>query len=342
MTTRNPLRSTSLLAAAVLFTAVRASVAGDKFKPKGIYGPDDRREASEVKSPTMRSWVDATVAIFSATSVEADAEKKTSALKTRPFSQAGVQTPENPFGGAVDLCPEEPYRGQAAGAFCSGSLVGEDLVMTAGHCMETEEDCKAAKFVFGFAAGKDGQPPASVPSDEVYSCSKLVAQKMEGKGPDFAIAKLDRSVKNHTPLRIRRSGTPPVGTPLVVIGHPVGLPTKVAGGASIRKNDEGGFFAGNLDTYGGNSGSAVINSVTGEVEGILVRGGADFEYDAQRKCARSVRTMNDTGRGEDVTLVSNVLASVPDAHKPKSLAGAASSDRALSALALVASGVGPF
>ena len=38
-----------------------------------------------------------------------------------------------------------------------------------------------------FAAGKDGQPSASVSSDEVYSCGKLVAQKLEMKGADYAI-----------------------------------------------------------------------------------------------------------------------------------------------------------
>lgn len=339
MTPKNPL----LTAVTLSLVALTASAAPQgKFKPKGIYGADDRRELSQVQSPTVKAWADATVAIFQAGSVTADAEKKTSALTTKPFDKAGVRTPEQPWGTAVDLCPDEPYKGQGAGAFCSGSLVGPDLVMTAGHCMETEEECKAAKFVFGFAAGKDGQPSASVSTDEVYSCGKLVAQKLEGNGPDYAIVKLDREVTNHKPLRLRRSGNPPNGTPLVVIGHPVGLPTKVAGGASIRQDDKGGYLVSNLDTYGGNSGSAVLNAVTGEVEGILVRGGADFEYDAERKCARSVKTMNDTGRGEDVTLVSNVASFVPDANKPKSIANAQPSDKALKVLALLETGVGPF
>ena len=82
--------------------------------------------------------------------------------------------------------------------------------------------------------------------------------------------------------------------------------------------------------------------VTGEVEGILVRGGADFEYDAERKCARSVKAMNDTGRGEDVTLVSNLVGFIPDANKPKSIANAQPSDKALKVLALLETGVGPF
>lgn len=307
---------------AALTLGLAAAVAGaapakKPFKPKGIYGPDDRRELSEVKSPAVKAWADATVAIFQGAQVTAASEKKTSALTTRPFDKAGVRTPDNPWGEMVELCPDEPYKGQQAGAFCSGSLVGPDLVMTAGHCMETEEECKAAKFVFGFAAGKDGQPAASVASDEVYSCGKLVAQKLEGTGADYAIVKLDRPVPNHKPLRLRRSGNPPNGTPLVVIGHPVGLPTKVAGGASIRQDDKGAYLVANLDTYGGNSGSAVFNTVTGEVEGILVRGGQDFEYDPARKCAKSTRTMNDTGRGEDVTLASQVAPFIPDANKPK-------------------------
>jgi len=340
MNPRNPLL-------AVLTVGLAAAVAGaapakKPFKPKGIYGPDDRRELSQVQSANVKSWADSTVAIFAGAQVTADAEKKTSALTTKPFDKAGVRTPEAPWGAAVELCPDEPYKGQQAGAFCSGSLVGPDLVMTAGHCMETEEECKAAKFVFGFAAGKDGQPAGNVSTDEVYSCGKLVAQKLEGIGSDYAIVKLDREVKNHKPLRLRRSGNPPNGTPLVVIGHPVGLPTKVAGGASIRQDDKGAFLVANLDTYGGNSGSAVFNSVTGEVEGILVRGGADFEYDEARKCAKSVRTMNDTGRGEDVTLASQVTSFVPDANKPKTIANAQPGDKALKVLALLETGVGPF
>jgi len=342
MTPMKPLLTAVSLSLAFL-SAVEASAApGKPFKTKGIYGADDRRELSQVQSPTVKAWADATVAIFQGAQVTADAEKKTSALTTKPFDKAGVRTPEQPWGAAVELCPDEPYKGQSAGAFCSGSLVGPDLVMTAGHCMETEEECKAAKFVFGFAAGKDGQPAGNVSSDEVYSCGKLVAQKLEMNGPDYAIVKLDREVANHKPLRLRRSGNPPNGTPLVVIGHPVGLPTKVTGGASIRQDDKGGFLVANLDTYGGNSGSAVLNSVTGEVEGILVRGGADFEYDEARKCAKSVRTMNDTGRGEDVTLVSNVTGFIPDANKPKTIANAQPSDKALKVLALLETGVGPF
>ncbi|MDD5320391.1 MAG: hemopexin repeat-containing protein [Methylococcales bacterium] len=61
-----------------------------------------------------------------------------------------------------------------------------------------------------------------------------------------------------------------------MIVHPVGLPTKFGGGATVRDNSPSAFFLANLDTYGGNSGSPVFNSSTHEVEGILVRGETDF------------------------------------------------------------------
>ncbi|MFA5137968.1 MAG: serine protease [Elusimicrobiota bacterium] len=302
----------------LLLAAVMAQ--SQEFRHEAIYGPDDRREPHQVRSSRIRGWADSTVALFDSGDVTVDEEKKTAALKTSPFKQAGVKTPGNPWGEFVDLCPGEPYLGQNTGAFCSGSLVAEDLVMTAGHCVKSDEHCKGSiKFVFGFRAGKEGQPPGSVPSDDVYSCASLVDRKLERAGVDYALVKLDRAPKGRTPLRIRRTGKPPVGAPLTVIGHPVGLPTKISGGASIRKNDEGGYLVGNLDTYGGNSGSAVINTVTGEVEGILVRGETDFVYDEKNKCAKSVRKMDDTGRGEDVTLVENLKDSIPDAHKPKPL-----------------------
>ena len=306
---------------AALLAALAAASAAAQITTKAIYGPDDRREPSEVQSDRIRGWADSTVALFQAEKVTVDAEKKQAALATNPFTTAVVKTPDNPWGESVELCQQEGYKGQAKGAFCSGSLVGEDLIMTAGHCVEDEESCKSGiKFVFGFRSDKEGQIPASVSSEEVYGCSKLVAKKLEGSGPDFAIVKLDRPVKDHPVLRIRRAGKPPVGSPLTVIGHPVGLPTKVAGGASIRKNDAGGYLIGNLDTYGGNSGSAVINTVTGEVEGILVRGETDFVYDEKSKCAKSMRKMDDTGRGEDVTLAEQVRAFIPDPHKPADLA----------------------
>ncbi len=44
----------------------------------------------------------------------------------------------------------------------------------------------------------------------------------------------------------------------------------------MRSNRRREFFVANLDTYGGNSGSPVVDARTYVVEGILVRGEDDF------------------------------------------------------------------
>src|SRR3712207_7306735 len=53
-------------------------------------------------------------------------------------------------------------------------------------------------------------------------------------GADWALVRIDRPVTNHSVVRIRRAGQIANNQAVHVIGHPVGLPTKVAGGAIVR------------------------------------------------------------------------------------------------------------
>ncbi|MFA6318926.1 MAG: trypsin-like peptidase domain-containing protein [Elusimicrobiota bacterium] len=260
-----------------------------------IYGDDDRLDIYQVTNAKLLKMADSTAALFEGGSVTVDGAK--AALATRPYGEG------------MRLCKEEPFYEQRNGAFCSGSLIGPDLLMTAGHCIETEEACKDVKFVFGFAVTKKGVNPESVPATEVYGCGKLLGRAQVDDGADWALVKLDRRVLNHTPLKLNRTGKIADKTPLLVIGHPAGLPTKVAGGASVRDASPEGYFVANLDTYGGNSGSAVFNAGTGLVEGILVRGENDYVW--KGSCRVSNKCPADGCRGEDVTKISAVSTQVP-------------------------------
>ena len=110
---------------------------------------------------------------------------------------------------------------------------------------------------------------------------------------DYAVIKLDRVPENRTPLEIRIKGSIKKGTELVVIGHPSGLPLKIADGARVTTK-RWNFFYSNLDTYAGNSGSAVFNRKTGVVEGILIQGATD--YVANGSCNVSKRTSNSNAK----------------------------------------------
>ncbi|HMN69468.1 MAG TPA: serine protease [Bdellovibrionales bacterium] len=255
-----------------------------------IYGADNRHDYFEVADPFWRSRADGTVALLRAANVE-DLGDGTSRLRT------------SPFGTGSGLCASEPYYEQETAAFCSGFLVTPDTIVTAGHCVRTQVACDNTRFVFGFRLEASGAQPRAVPTSQVFSCARLVHAVANPSGEDFAVVKLDRPVTHAEPVLLQNTARPPVGTGLVVMGHPSGLPLKIADGAEARVvRDE--YMVANLDTYGGNSGSAVFNALTGEVEGILVRGEMDYIY--KNGCRVSNICVEEGCRGEDVTLIERV------------------------------------
>jgi hypothetical protein len=220
------------------------------------------------------------------------------------------------FGDDFGLCESEPFRDQPSGGFCSGALVGDDLMITAGHCIEDEYECESTRFVFGYQVKKEGEYPTSAPVGEVYSCAEIIRRDQVSDGADYAVIRLDRKVSNHRPLAINRAADLKDGDKVGVIGHPSGLPVKIAFGESlVRDVAPEGYFVANLDTYGGNSGSAVFNTKSGLIEGILVRGETDFITTSEGCRASNVCEADDC-RGEDVTKISALADIIPDVGTP--------------------------
>ena len=204
------------------------------------------------------------------------------------------------------MCKSERFSQQLTAANCSGFLVADNLLVTAGHCMRSKRDCLGSKWVFDYKVQSEDQTWAMVEKTSVYSCVKVIQSVLNNSTKDdWALIQLDRDVTDRQPLKYRTSGKVNLRAPLVVIGHPTGLPQKIADGANVRRHSSK-YFTANLDTYGGNSGSAVFNADTGEVEGILVRGATDYVYDSSQGCRVSNRLSNHGGRGEDVTYITNI------------------------------------
>jgi hypothetical protein len=284
--------------AALAALAQLAAPAAAQLHTKVIYGSDTRIDLYQVDNAKLLSLADSTVALFQSNGVTT--EDGVAKLTTESYGQTRI------------LCKEEPFYEQRTGAFCSGSLVAPDVIMTAGHCVPSAEECAGIKFVFGFAVKEKGVLPESVPAGEVYGCKELIGRQQIGDGADWALVRLDRKVAGHAPLKLNLTGAIANKTEVLVIGHPAGLPTKIAGGAHVRDNSKNGYFVANLDTYGGNSGSAVFNSATGLVEGILVRGEQD--YVKKGDCFVSNVCPVDGCRGEDVTKIAEVSDKIPAAE----------------------------
>ncbi|MBI3117089.1 MAG: trypsin-like peptidase domain-containing protein, partial [Candidatus Hydrogenedentes bacterium] len=214
----------------------------------------------------------------------------TLALTTYPYTVEGVEP-----------CPGEPFTDQPTAAFCTAFQVGHDLIATAGHCVSYDVgDPSALAFVFGFIMTDAATAVVTFDASQVYWGNEVIDYQVSDA--DYAIVRVDRPITapGAAPLPIRRMGTVPEGTQIGVIGHPWGLPLKLAFGetTTVQDSSPDEFFIANLDTYGGNSGSPVFNAESGLVEGILVRGLADFDYIEDGDCFRSSVVEDEFGSEE--------------------------------------------
>jgi hypothetical protein len=278
--------SNAFLSAMGMALSATLSVGFVNITPKVIYGEDNRHDVYQDPSAAVREAADSTVAFISNSQIKINGAM---ALIT-----AGTLQKE------MNVCPSEPYSQQPAAANCSGSLVGDDLIATAGHCVNAN-DCGRYSVVFGYRMQDQYTAITSIPTEDIYTCKAIVAREYTGN-QDYALVRLDRPVKNHRVLTLSSTPVAP-GDEIYVIGHPSGLPTKVTDKAHVRGLFSG-YFRANLDTYGGNSGSAVFNSTTNQVIGILVRGETDFK--TVGSCRVSNVCEEDSCRGEDVTNISYI------------------------------------
>lgn len=208
-----------------------------------------------------------------------------------------------------NLCSGERFAAQLTATRCTGFLVAPDVLVTAGHCVQNETQCVNSSWIFDFNAESGDVVKTTFPVRNVYKCQSIIAREknLETQN-DFAVIRLDRAVKGRTPLKVRLAGKIDESTELLIIGHPASLPTKIVDGGTIRTNDNPVFFNANIDSFGGNSGSPVMDARTGLVEGILVRGEKDFIYDAEKSCYTTNVCIEGSCRGEDATRITNIAS----------------------------------
>lgn len=257
------------------------------YLPKVIYGKDERVEAAYYPNERVRAL---------SRSVAGRVGKDLLVKEGSEFKLPNL-TLEHTMG----VCANERFATQTAFVECSGFLVGADLLVTAGHCIQNQSDCDQNKWVFDYVLSAH-----SLPENKVYGCKEIVSQDLSAAN-DYAVIRLDRPVYDRKPLKLRQSGEVSPQSKLIVMGHPSGLPLKIDDNGSVREIPaDQNYFVAELDTFGGNSGSPVLNQQTLEVEGILVRGDRDYSWNPELSCAVANVCANGSCRGEDIQKITKI------------------------------------
>jgi hypothetical protein len=250
--------------------------------PEVVYGVDNRVDTFESKSALFKTLAKSTAAQIHHENIK--------------LAGTGAELRGKSQGETFQLCKKERFYQQPVVAICSGFLVGPDVIVSAGHCFGDKEDCTQYRWVFDYKLDRSQQTNVTVEVSKVYKC-KEVLERRRDHGFDYSIVRLDRAVADRSPVKLATEIK--VGTPVVLIGYPSGMPQKVADGAVIKSVSENNFKA-NVDAFRINSGSSVFNAVTGDLLGILVSGQLDYKLNQEEQC-NEVNAVSDSGAGEGIS-----------------------------------------
>jgi hypothetical protein len=190
-------------------------------------------------------------------------------------------------------------------------LIDDDLVLTAGHCIDDHTPCDFYSYVFNYHYAQPNML-AAIRDEDVYTCRRVVSQGRPVPGsftPDFSVIQLDRPVQgDQAPVVIRPARPLAEQESLSMIGFGSGLPAKIDDGGSVAdaRSAQLDFFVANLDAFQGHSGSATFDSQN-RLAGILI-GGRAPDYEGED--CRRVSVYEDSQAGEIVHNVAPIVAAL--------------------------------
>lgn len=266
-----------------------------------IYGADERHFIDSHSAPKLSELSQSVALIVSKDVVNKKLFKTT-------ISATLLSEPSE-----LNLCKDEKFADHHSVNSCTGFLIGEDLLVSGGHCFMDESDCKNKIIAFDVTVKSEFNRGYKISSQNIFECKNIIAHEYnQDSKSDFSLIRLKRKALGRKGLKLRTQGSLKKGDSVFMIGHPLGLPLIVTNDAAVVDSDQTHFFKATLNSFAGNSGSPVFNSKTFEVEGILVRGEEDFLQDPTLQCYRNQVYVQSTeespeSRGEGVTKIRDII-----------------------------------
>jgi len=257
---------------------------------RGVFGTDDRKEATDAKN--FQDYVRATAVMV----------PKSSFVDNRIYGNTLRQRLTRIFGTA-NFDPNVKFLDQPAIAQCTGFLIAPDILVTAGHCILDMTTANDYYWVFDYTNDlpyNAKEKYVTVKRENIFSVTSILAAELDDynylNNTDYSVLRLNKK-STRRPYRFRTSGTVSKGTRVFTVGTPTGLPLKLSENSKVIDIEPANWFMSDTDVFPGNSGGPIFDP-SGWLEGILVRTAAqelsdgeltaDYKYNPDCDCIQTV------------------------------------------------------